>query len=331
MIFSIIKLFSCFAFLNQVLSFSLSKNYSCNAISTGITRELKDTFIPNIISFSVIVEELSSVTFYSGEFIYAITFKFKNGLVRQYGDINWDRVNIFRTINLENKKILKYNYGFHNGKIDNLQLFLYDSLKNIYFWTSELGRNKKDELLSVDQSFDWSSYVEYVTFEGFIDGQSLRDWRMKYKLVICSQISTKKESIAIKEHTTSIKLTTKNKSDVFMCKQPFKIPIMKSKKTRASLISEKTYEFTAPSVYYCACSCSEGERSGIFFTCSSYEYNIKTRKCVLYTLGEPEASPVKFFLNDYNHITTFIYLEVTTNRTFTNSSKIGDSLGKFIL
>ena len=314
---------------------------------TGITRELKDKFTPNMISFSVNVEDLSSVTFYSGEFIYAVIFIYKNGLRRQYGDIIGNRVNVIRTIDLQNKKIMKYDFGFHNGKIDNLQLLLYDPLENIHYWTAKLSKNKRDESLKVDQTFNWSSYVEYISFEGCIDGESLRDWRMKYMQKACSEFTTSTTTTTTTTTTyTTIVTTTSTKTatqspttiklmptpDMFSCRQPFNIPMMKSKKFGHSLSYEKIYEYTASSVYYCSCSCSAGEHFGTFFTCSIYEFNMKTRKCILYSINDYDAVPLKIinFLADYDYISGFTHLKGTSTRTVTNITKNGngDNLGR---
>ena len=338
------KLFLLFAFLNNIFKVSASKE--CKTTLTGITRELKETFTPNIISFSVNVEELSSVTFYSGEFIYAIVFTYKSGLRRQYGDIIGNRVKVIRKIDLQNKKIMKYDFGFHNGKIYNLQLLLYDPLKNIHYWTAKLGKNKRDESLIVAQEFNVSSYVEYVSFEGRIDGESLRDWRMKYKRVVCTNFTTvTKPTVSTKNNPSTINATARTTTkqppttiklmptpDMFICKNPLNIRMMRSKKFGNSLSYKKIYEYTAPSVYYCSCSCTAGERFGTFFTCSIYEFNIKTRKCILYSMHDDydEAYDKNFFfLNDYDHITGFTYLEGTSTITFTltNVTKNGNNLG----
>ena len=252
---------------------------SCKTISTGITKDLKESVIQNAAVFSVNITDLRSFTIYSGDYVYAILFNYKNGISRQYGDINGNRASLRRKIDLENKKILNYRIGLFNNKINNLQLLIYNLLDNTQMWTPELGLNRKEGFLSVNNTIIWSSFTEYTSFEGSLDPTSLRDWRMQYKQMACIEVTTTTKKTTTTPKRTIITTTRILPTfDMFVCRKPFNVTMIKSKKIGTSFRYTKIYEYTAPSVYYCSCTCGAGEKSEVLFSCTLYDFNIKNTK-----------------------------------------------------
>ena len=90
---------------------SATKEFSCVTVLAGITNELRESqsIVSGTTEFTVNITDLNSLVIYYGIYVKAVSFKFKNGVEQNFGDIKGNHGLLTRQIDLENKKVMSYS------------------------------------------------------------------------------------------------------------------------------------------------------------------------------------------------------------------------------
>jgi hypothetical protein len=136
-------------------------------------------------SFNVDVADLSSMTVYSGSFVYALEFKFLTGSTLTYGNINSGSITSINKISLVNKKVTAL-YMRSGSWIDSFKFQLYDTTTKTYSVTPQMGGNGGGATtLDLTTIASNSIYFEITKFQGSIDSNYLRTWIVGSTYIQC--------------------------------------------------------------------------------------------------------------------------------------------------
>ena len=148
---------------------SLSKHCATEKCSTN---QLEDI---NNLSFTVHIMDLKVMTIYSGNFINAVKFDYKNGSSVIYGNIlNLSKNFKVTPINLMNNSIVSFKL-FTDSWVKSMQYLLYDKERNKFEWTIIMGQTD-GKLLSSDANIN-----EVKTIYGIANKIHLKEWIIEYK------------------------------------------------------------------------------------------------------------------------------------------------------